>query len=151
MARFDLVLDDEPIFARSGRTVGPRSKAISATASERASRHWREAEFYFTGTTSATRDLERVTASDQQLIERLVILAVLAVLLVLLRQPLVCLYLIATVLLTYYVTIGATELVFAWLYGDTFRRTRLESADLLVRDPDRGRRGLQHLPHDARR
>ena len=61
-----------------------------------------------------------MTASDQQLIERLVIIAVLAVLLVLLRQPLVCLYLIATVLLTYYVTIGATELVFAAIYGDTF-------------------------------
>jgi uncharacterized membrane protein YdfJ with MMPL/SSD domain len=39
---------------------------------------------------------------------------------VLLRHPLVCLYLIATVLLTYYVTIGATELVFASIYGDTF-------------------------------
>jgi RND superfamily putative drug exporter len=47
-------------------------------------------------------------------------LAVLMVLVVLLRRPVVSVYLVLSVLLGYYVSIGASELFFAWLYGDTF-------------------------------
>jgi RND superfamily putative drug exporter len=118
VARFDLILDDEP-FSReaAARLTAIESEVLSLQERDAS---WRDADFYFAGTTSATRDLERVTSSDQTLIQQLVVMAVLAVLLVLLRQPLVCVYLIVSVLFTYYVTLGATELMFGLLYGDTF-------------------------------
>ena len=74
----------------------------------------------FSGTAADLRDLKRVTQSDNRRIQILVVLAVFAVLLVLLRRPLVCLYMIATVLFSYYVTMGVTFWFFAWLYGPEF-------------------------------
>ena len=37
-----------------------------------------------------------------------------------LRRPLICLYLILTVLLSYYLTLGATHWFFAWVYGQSY-------------------------------
>jgi RND superfamily putative drug exporter len=118
VARFDLILADEP-FSReaAARLTAIESDVLSLQERDAS---WRESDFFFAGTTSATRDLQRVTSGDQMLIQQLVVLAVLAVLLVLLRQPLVCIYLIVSVLLTYYVTLGATELLFEWLYRGTY-------------------------------
>ncbi|HWB08062.1 MAG TPA: MMPL family transporter [Pirellulales bacterium] len=77
---------------------------------------WYGTTFLYTGTTAGVRDLQAVTHSDQVLIQRLVVIAVLGVLIVILKRPLVCAYLIVTVLFSYLVTIGATELVFGTLY-----------------------------------
>jgi RND superfamily putative drug exporter len=49
-----------------------------------------------------------------------VVLAVLAVLLVMLRRPVVCLYMIVTVVFSYYVTMGVSHWVFAWLDAEHF-------------------------------
>ena len=59
-----------------------------------------------------------MTSSDQRLIERLVLLGVYLVLILLIRRPLISIYLVLSVLFTYYVTIGATEMVFRWAFAD---------------------------------
>ncbi len=78
-------------------------------------------DFKFVGPTVGVRDLQAVTESDQRLIQRLTVLAVLAVLIVILRRPVVCLYLIASVLFSYFVTIGTTEWVFSRIYAGSFQ------------------------------
>lgn len=81
---------------------------------------WQAARFEFCGATASLRDLQAVTREDHTRIEQLVVLGVLAVLIVILRRPLVCAYLVFSVLLGYFVTIGTTELFFGWLYGATY-------------------------------
>ncbi|MBX7165017.1 MAG: MMPL family transporter [Pirellulales bacterium] len=119
VTRFDLVFRTDP-FARASvallNTVDEHLKEITKTKSS----PWHKAEFDFVGTTPGIRDLEAVVHSDTRLIQKLVVIAVLGVLIVLVRQPLLCLYLIISVVFSYLVTIGATELVFGWIYGETF-------------------------------
>lgn len=81
---------------------------------------WRGARFEIVGVTPGMRDLEVVTNSDRIRIQVLTVSAVFLVLLALMRRPLACVYLIVTVLVSYWVTLGATSLFFEWLYGDTF-------------------------------
>lgn len=119
VTRFDLVLAMEP-FSRKATQLLDAIENDLAQLRQKPQAPWRDAGFYFTGTTSGTRDLETVTKSDQVRIQRLVVIAVLAVLLVLLRQPIVCLYLILSVLFSYYVTLGATELLFGSLYPEAY-------------------------------
>ncbi len=70
----------------------------------------------FAGITATTFDLEKITQSDQSRINRLVVVAVYMILVVLLRRPFVCVYLMITVLLGYYATLGITEGVFWTLH-----------------------------------
>lgn len=81
---------------------------------------WKGASFEYIGTTPAMRDLENVTSRDEVTIKVCVVVAVLAVIMFILKRPLVCFYLIATVLLSYFATIGIAEYFFAWYFGDTF-------------------------------
>ena len=70
------------------------------------------ASHVFAGITSSTYDLMKITQSDQKRINIMVVIAVYMILVVLLRQPGVCLYLMFTVLFSYYATLGMTEGVF---------------------------------------
>lgn len=119
VARFDLVLRDDPFSPAAVATVD-RVDAYLAGLRDDPESAFHNAKFTFGGTTAGIRDLADVTSSDQRLIEQLVVLSVLAVLIVLLRQPIVCAYLILSVLFSYFVTIGATQLFFSWLYGPTY-------------------------------
>lgn len=81
---------------------------------------WRGARFELVGTTPGMRDLEVVTNSDRTRIQVLTVTAVFLVLVALLRRPITSAFLMLTVLVSYWVTLGATGLFFDWLYGDTF-------------------------------
>jgi len=81
---------------------------------------WKGATFEYIGTTPAMRDLENVTTRDENTIKVCVVIAVLAVIMLILKRPLVCFYLIVTVLLSYFATIGMAAYFFAWYYGDTY-------------------------------
>lgn len=118
VARFELVMQHDP-FSSEAIEVLERVEARLA-ALHRESPVWQETRFQYAGTTAGIRDLRDVTQSDSRIIQQLVVIAVLAVLLMLLRHPLICIYLILSVLWSYFVTIGATEWYFAWLYGPSY-------------------------------
>jgi RND superfamily putative drug exporter len=120
VARFDLILQCDP-FSREAEEILDRVEQKLKSLREDPKSSWHEATFAFAGITAGIRDLKLVTRSDNRRIQVLVVLAVLAVLLVILRRPLVCLYMIATVLFSYFAAIGITEWFFAWAYGSTFQ------------------------------
>jgi uncharacterized membrane protein YdfJ with MMPL/SSD domain len=119
VTRFDLVFDFDPFSIGSIHLLDEVEDYLHAL-SEDANSAWAGVSFYFVGTTAGIRDLRAVTASDLVLIKRLVPIAVLVVLIVILRRPWICVYLILSVLLGYFVTIGVTEAFFHWLYGATY-------------------------------
>jgi RND superfamily putative drug exporter len=68
-----------------------------------------------TGSTASIRDLKTVTDGDQIRIDVLVVSSVFLILVLLLRRPAICLYLIITVLFSYLVALGATYLAY-WAF-----------------------------------
>ncbi len=119
VARFDLVFKYDPFSIESVgllNYVEDRLEALSADPDS----PWHETKFYFAGTTARMRDLRSVTTSDQWRIQQLVPLGVLAILILILRRPLISVYLICSVMVGYFVTLGITEALFAWMYGDAF-------------------------------
>ncbi len=69
------------------------------------------------GATSMVADLKKVTTADEHRMYVLVTLGVYVILVILLRRPGICLYLIATVVLGYLASLGLTELVFKALHN----------------------------------
>ena len=120
VTRFELILNHDPFSSGSIETL-VRVEEFLAAQSREAGSFWKNAGFSVAGTTAGIRDLRDVTRSDRWRIQVLVVAAVYIVLVVILRQPVLCLYLIASVLFSYFITIGATELFFSWQYGDTFQ------------------------------
>jgi RND superfamily putative drug exporter len=57
-----------------------------------------------------THDLEQVTESDRSRVNGLILAGIFLILVALVRRPVLAAYLLATVLLTYYATLGATAL-----------------------------------------
>lgn len=119
VTRFDVVFEHDP-FSLEAEALLNRIDVVLAGMSRDSDSPWHGAEFDLVGTTAGKRDLQAVTNSDRWRIQQLVTLAVLGVLVVILRRPLICVYLILSVLFSYLVTLGLTDMVFAWAYGATF-------------------------------
>ena len=119
VTRLDLVFSYDPFSEESIRLLAHVEDHLYETA-HRPDCKWQGTSFEFVGTTAGIRDLRLVTTSDLILIKQIVPLAVLAVLVLILRRPLVSAYLILSVMLGFFVTIGIAEMFFQWLYGDTF-------------------------------
>ncbi len=119
VTRFDVVFSEDPFSKESVARLDQLDQYLGELAADPQS-PWYQAEFDFIGTTPGVRDLEAVTLADSTLIRQLVVVTVLAVLIVILRRPMISMYLVLSVVFSYLVTIGATELAFSWLYGPSF-------------------------------
>lgn len=119
LARIDVVIEGDPFGAETAAQVSDlRSWLKQYSTSEDSA--WAGAEVYVAGTTASIIDLRRVTVRDNQRIKVAVVLAVLAVLILVLKRFWLSLYLIFTVLLSYYATVGITAVVFQWIYGPDY-------------------------------
>lgn len=119
IARFDLILRDDPFSVAAAETLARVDDRLHELAADDTA--WRGTRFAYAGTTAGIRDLRAVTRTDNARIQILVVAAVFLVLLVILRRPVICVYMMATVLLSYYVTMGITHLYFGWIYGDSYQ------------------------------
>ena len=119
VTRLEVVLDQDPFDVKSLNILNAIDKKLTEIQKEPDS-YWKDATFAYAGATAGVRDLRKVTRNDNQRIQILVVIAVYLVLLAVLRRPLVCLYMILSVLFSYYVTIGASEAFFSWAYGPNY-------------------------------
>jgi RND superfamily putative drug exporter len=116
VTRLDVVLKSDPFDAASTATLRqiktwlktelPRSTLLPGDV---------EAEVY--GVTVNAQDLAEVTEADRTRVNLLVLTGILLILLVLVRRPVLAVYLLVTVLFSYFATLGATMLVNYCLLG----------------------------------
>ncbi len=118
-ARMDVIVGPDPFSAEAAQIVGKIERTL-ARLSKDTNSFWENTEFHLAGTTVGIRDLRDVTQSDTVRIRWLTVLAVYLVLIGITRRAGVSAYMIASVLLTYLVTLGSVWLLFNWIAGDDF-------------------------------
>ena len=148
ITRLFLIPTDAPFSPEAVQTCAEVERVLETLRTDPDST-WHGARFELLGPTAGIRDLERVTQADQRRIQLLVAGAVLLVIFALLRKPLVCCYLIATVVLSYLVTMGLTEIVFSHSPRRGLHRSRLEGTFIFVCHSCRRGSRLQHLPGES--
>jgi putative drug exporter of the RND superfamily len=117
VAKFDVILSDNPFSLEAAATLA-RIQAKLGTEIEHVKSVWLGTQFTTSGTTVGINDLRHVTQADQQRIQILVTIGVWLVLVIMLRQWVLSTYLIFTVLLSYFATLGVTYWTFSQLYSD---------------------------------
>ncbi len=112
--RFDVVLETDPWEPESAETLQRIQTWLRADLPSCSLLGGDVAAEYF-GVTSSARDLAEVTEADRCRVNSLVLLAIFGILVVLVRRLGLALYMLATVLVSYYAALGATVLVgIAW-------------------------------------
>ena len=119
LARLDITINGDPFSVETARVVNSLRDSLKDKVTTEASA-WKGASVLLTGTTPSIIDLRTVTLQDNQRIKIAVISAVFLILWVVIRRLELCIYLIATVLISYYATLGLTSLFFESLYGADF-------------------------------
>ena len=115
--RFDLIFDRDP-FSRDSIATLDQAEATIRDALPTALREG--TRVLMIGPTASIRDLKAVTDRDAVRIRLGVCLVVYVVIVALLRMPRVCLFLLASVIVSYLATVGATYLAFRWWQGADF-------------------------------
>jgi putative drug exporter of the RND superfamily len=115
ITRFDVLFDTDP-FSTPSLLALERVHGVLQAAAAPGQPLEGTTSIGISGSSSMVHDLKLVTASDQQRMYVLVTLGVYAILVILLRRPGICLYLIATVVLGYLASLGLTDLVFHALH-----------------------------------
>ena len=107
VARFDLILGSDPYTAESVSTLDNVREVLRQEAAD----HPAADGFGLFGVTPLMQDVATIQERDCRRIYLLVAVCIQAILLLLVRRPLVAIYLFASVLFSYFVTLGLTTLV----------------------------------------
>lgn len=119
LARLDVVIDGDPFSVETADVV-LRLASFLRQQTESQTSEWRDSQLLLAGTTPSIIDLRTVTLSDNRRIKTAVVIAVFAVLLIVIRRIGLCVYLIFTVLISYFATLGLTVLFFQYAYGSDY-------------------------------
>ena len=119
-SRFEVIMQYDPFSIEAVRCVDRIDQLLRRITHDTKS-YWYQSRFALAGTTAAIRDLRSITAKDNRRIQFLVVAAVLIVLVIVLRRLMISIYMMATVLFSYYVTLGSTQLLFAWRLGADYQ------------------------------
>ncbi len=115
ITRLDLVFKTDPFSEASLQSL-EEVQATLRSASRPGEPLAGTATIGIAGSSSMLHDLKSVTGADQRRMYVLVTVGVYVILVVLLRRPGICLYLIATVVLGYLASLGLTDLLFRALH-----------------------------------
>lgn len=119
MTRLDVVIKGDPFSIEAAGVVSRVRESVRRHL-DRSGEGWGETQVLFAGTTPSIMDLREVTLSDNRRIKWAVIVSVFLVLVLVIRRVGLCVYLIGTVLISYYATLGLTILFFRVLRGPDF-------------------------------
>ncbi len=119
LARFDIVVDGDPFSIETAKRVSGLGEKLQVMTKTPGS-VIEDVQVLLAGTTPSIIDLRSVTLQDNRRIKLAVVIAVFAVLVLVIRRFGLCVYLIATVLISYYATLGLTFIFFKFAYGDDF-------------------------------
>lgn len=113
VARLELIFQQDPFSVDSVRSLDGVQACVASVLKDHGASVTMHALY---GVTTITHDLAVVHESDRMLVNSLVLGSIFVILLALVRRPIFAFYLLLTVLFSYYVTIGAIELIsLAWL------------------------------------
>lgn len=115
--RLDLVFQSDPFGRDAIRLINEAEKVIRDSLPEEIRN---AANVYLLGPTASIRDLKSVTDRDQIRIQVGVSIAVYVLIVILLRRPAICLFLIASVVVSYLSTLGLAYIVFYMLDPEGF-------------------------------